>query len=296
VLVFEIWHPMLHVLPVRWASAAPPAWQRWIEQQPGREPIVQLPLGSPPGDAHAMVLSTRHWRPLVNGYSGFLPAGYYLRRVLASFPDERSQALLRGLGVRHVVAEGRQVACARLDATPQAGMQIAFRAPGACVVELSGDPPSPVAPGVSLPIARLVSSDGDEVALGAAGILVREWSQAVEPTTSGWLRVDLDAPAEVQAVVLRLGRRFGAYLRQYRVETSLDGRTWQTVRDEPIGEAPLVAYRQDPADLRIRIDVTPTEARHVRLLRTADRGEGAFDLWAGWQAWGMAGVEVWGTP
>jgi hypothetical protein len=296
VLVFEIWHPMLHVVPVRWVSAAPPAWQSWIEQQPGREPIVQLPLGSPAGDARAMVLSTRHWRPLVNGYSGFLPAGYYLRRVLASFPDERSQTLLRGLDVRYVVAAGRTAACTRLEASPQAGMRIAFRAPAACVIELSGAVPAAAEPGVSLPVARLVSSDGEELALDTAGTLVREWSQAVEPTTSGWLRIDLEAPAQVQAVVLRLGRRFGLYLRQYRVETSLDGRTWRTVRDEVVGEAPLVAYQRDPEDLWVRIDVTPTEARHLRLLRTADRGEGAFDLWAGWQAWGLAGIEVLGTP
>jgi hypothetical protein len=293
---------MLHVLPVRWASAAPPAWQSWLEQQPGHEPIVQLPLGSPAGDARAMVLSTGHWRPLVNGYSGFLPAGYYLRRVLASFPDDRSQTLLRELGVRYAVVDGRGYRragaspCARLLAEPRAGMRIAFSEPTGCVVELSGPAPPAAETGASLRIARLVSSDGDDLRLDASGALGRPWSQPVDSTTSGWLRADLDTPARVQAVVLRLGGRFGLHLRQYRVETSRDGRTWTTVRDEPIGEAPLVAYRSDPDDLWLRIEVTPADARHVRVVRTADRGERAFDLWAGWHAWGVAGLEIHGAP
>jgi hypothetical protein len=49
-------------------------------------------------------LSTFHWQPLVNGYSGF-PPPVYLRTldVLRRFPDEESIARLRRLEVRYVV-------------------------------------------------------------------------------------------------------------------------------------------------------------------------------------------------
>jgi hypothetical protein len=48
--------------------------------------------------------STRHWHPLLNGYSGFVPESYRRHAaVLASFPDEPGLALLRKLGVTHVV-------------------------------------------------------------------------------------------------------------------------------------------------------------------------------------------------
>jgi len=300
-LFFEVWHPPLRAIGVPWATNVSPR-QRWLAARTGREAIVELPLGAPAADARAMVESTRHWRPLVNGYSGFLPAGYYLRRVLASFPDERSLALLRGLGVRYAVVNDRDYRrdaaspCARLDAAPAAGARLAFGEPGGCVVELTGAAPAPADAGVPLPVARIVSSSGEELVADAAGRLAHPWSQAVESASSGWLQVDLAAPARVATVVLHLGRRFGLYLRQYRVETSLDGRTWRTVRDEPVGEAPLVAYARDPSALRVRIDLPATAAHHVRVVRTGDRGEGAFDLWPGWQAWGVAGLEVRGPP
>jgi hypothetical protein len=296
-LVFEIWHPPLRAIGVPWATSVSPR-PRWLAARTGREAIVELPLGAPAEDARAMVESTRHWRPLVNGYSGFLPAGYYLRRVLASFPDERSLALLRGLGVRYAVVNdrgyrrGAASPCARLAAAPEAGVRLAFSEAGGCVVELTGAAPVPAVAGPRLAVERVVSSSGDELAADGAGTLARPWSQAVEAGSSGWLQVDLVAPARVATVVLHLGRRFGLFLRQYRVETSLDGRTWRTVRDEPVGEAPLVAYARDPSALRVRIDLPPTAARHVRLVRTGDRREGAFDLWPGWHAWGVAGVEV----
>jgi hypothetical protein len=45
-----------------------------------------------------------HWRPLVNGFSGFFPPGYdALAGITRGFPDERSLALLNEIGVRLVV-------------------------------------------------------------------------------------------------------------------------------------------------------------------------------------------------
>lgn len=51
-----------------------------------------------------MVNSTRHWKPLLNGYSGFRPASYdtaYL--AMRSFPSDASLIALHELGVTHVV-------------------------------------------------------------------------------------------------------------------------------------------------------------------------------------------------
>ena len=51
-----------------------------------------------------MVNATRHWKPLVNGYSGFMPPGYgVIARTLNGFPDPASFAWLRSKGVTTVV-------------------------------------------------------------------------------------------------------------------------------------------------------------------------------------------------
>ena len=67
-----------------------------------------------------MLASTRFWRPIVNGYSGFKPASFY-RNVdaLRGFPDPGSIAHLRHLGVTHVVVDSRNMAPAALERLPQ---------------------------------------------------------------------------------------------------------------------------------------------------------------------------------
>src|SRR5581483_5969435 len=55
------------------------------------------------GNARYMLNSTRHWKPLVNGYSAFIPPAYYpLSEVLTTFPSEQAVRALRAAGVTHV--------------------------------------------------------------------------------------------------------------------------------------------------------------------------------------------------
>jgi hypothetical protein len=54
------------------------------------------------------VNSTRHWRPLLNGYSGFRPASYEASyEAVRSFPSDESLLALSKLGVTHVVVHQR---------------------------------------------------------------------------------------------------------------------------------------------------------------------------------------------
>jgi hypothetical protein len=70
--------------------------------------VAEFPMPLPeelPGDDHRYAyLSTFHWKPLVNGYSGFYPRSY-LNRIgrLSGFPNERSIQALRSEHVRYVV-------------------------------------------------------------------------------------------------------------------------------------------------------------------------------------------------
>ena len=85
--------------------------------------VVELPFYT--GRAafqHApyMLNSTAHWRPLVNGYSGFQPASFH-RHVeeLAGFPDRRSVETLKQLGVTHVFVHGGALDPARIVPFPE---------------------------------------------------------------------------------------------------------------------------------------------------------------------------------
>ena len=85
--------------------------------------IVSMPFYASPQfhlNDRFMLASTRFWKPIVNGYSGFKPASFY-RNVdaLRGFPDETSIAHLRGLGVTHVVVDARNMARGAVERLPQ---------------------------------------------------------------------------------------------------------------------------------------------------------------------------------
>ena len=85
----------------------PPAVYRMLARQP-RGVLAELPvpvLNQLPGaDPEYAYLSTFHWFPLVNGYSGYHPPSYLDRLDrLIEFPSERSLRQLRADNVRYVI-------------------------------------------------------------------------------------------------------------------------------------------------------------------------------------------------
>ena len=85
-----------------------PAVYQWLAAQPAGV-VCEYPVGPlegrvGPQDPTYMYYSTRHWKPLVNGYSGFTPPSYRrLLEELDGFPDDRSVAHLRVRGVRYLL-------------------------------------------------------------------------------------------------------------------------------------------------------------------------------------------------
>jgi PA14 domain len=87
--------------------------------------VVELPFQSRRNvslNAAYLLNSTRNWRPLVNGYSGFVPISYEQHfEQLGGFPDQKAIDALARLGVTHVFvhleAFGAQLGD-QLDRTP----------------------------------------------------------------------------------------------------------------------------------------------------------------------------------
>lgn len=80
-----------------------------------REPravVAEYPMASPRTifqNAPYMLYSTRHWKPMINGYSGFTPYSYRVHfEALKDFPEPGTLAALASLGVTHVVVHGSE--------------------------------------------------------------------------------------------------------------------------------------------------------------------------------------------
>ena len=101
-----------HVLPeprVYPPAQAPAIYHRVAALPPGTV-LLELPLGDPNWDIYSLYYSIVHWRPLVNGYSGFFPPGYGLMTLAFLDPDRDRQLAtdaLRASGATHVVVHER---------------------------------------------------------------------------------------------------------------------------------------------------------------------------------------------
>lgn len=87
------------------APPIPPAYDLLAREK--RAIIAEFPFPPPHNfflNAGSMLASTRHWHPILNGYSGFVPVSYKRAwESLKGFPDNPSLRALRALGVTHVV-------------------------------------------------------------------------------------------------------------------------------------------------------------------------------------------------
>ena len=91
-------------------------WKRWplpdadlgiyheIARRGDVRAVLHLPIVNDPWRAHYMYYSTLHWKPIANGYSGYLPATYVelRRRLHEQLLDDGTIDYLIDLGVTHV--------------------------------------------------------------------------------------------------------------------------------------------------------------------------------------------------
>ena len=90
-------------------SRAPRIYQH-VQRLPQEAVILEMPIGEPTWDTFATYYSTTHWRPLINGYSGYFPRSYALVALGLQDPDrdpETARLTLLSSGATHVLLHER---------------------------------------------------------------------------------------------------------------------------------------------------------------------------------------------
>jgi hypothetical protein len=253
--------------------------------------IAELPA-SFEGDALALFRSTTHWRPLINGYSGFFAIEQSVsHRILNRFPAEEALQYLWAAGGCAVVVRWPDYVQHIVEASRARGMTV--DAADAEVFIRLPPPPPPPDDGPELPRDgwSVTGTSDVDPRLAVDGDLDTLWLGSVaERRGPDSLTIDMGPPAEVHALAVELGRHLRRYLVTYRVEGSLDGQSWTVLAESKVAVPPLASYRHDPRRVRQRIGLRPTV---VRWLRLGPRGV-ARDL--GFRTWGVAELRVYGRP
>jgi hypothetical protein len=185
--------------------------------------VAALPLGE--GDTEVMLDGIAHFRPLLNGDSGFMPRPYDRAMELLEGPlTEEGLRFLRAVGVRHVLTRGEPGRPAAAEFADERILEVP-----------EGSQAEPVAMGT--PTVALWTGAGIVVDLGA-----------VRPV--GRVSFVLDDRPWIEAPGL---------------EASSDGLSWQSVpATASLADATLSSMR-DPRHARGELRFATVEARLLRL-------------------------------
>jgi hypothetical protein len=295
--------PSVSFEPVAAATSAPPVYA-WLAASAGDAAgaIVELPV--PQYDAIFMYRSRLHRRPLVNGYSGFLPYAHrYVVNALRCYPCLAAQRALADLDVRtHVLHlelfPPAQRAPIRQAVAGEAALHLAREFGDTLVIASRGTPPARPAPAILRALSRntwrATSSRGPrgvERAIDAspasawttaealedlrrpwAGLLLlreqRSWRDIVDlvPRGDAWFGVDLGTEQPVRRVSLAFSELGGPPTPPApAIRASADGTRWFDLPSDATVEPSVRALFDAPAEARFVYDWPPTTVRHIRV-------------------------------
>jgi hypothetical protein len=121
----------------------------WLRDEPSVKALIELPLFGDSRETAYMYGSTVHWKPIANGYSGYLADSYVeLSDHIPYVPHQDGLDLLRKMGITHVVVHAdtpRQVKMLnrweeRLGTGPDRQVERVYAEPGISIYRvLPGD-------------------------------------------------------------------------------------------------------------------------------------------------------------
>jgi hypothetical protein len=268
---------------------------RWLAEHRGPEPIAELPvrpLRLHRSGALEQYFATEHGRPILTGWPSFPPPALELIRFeLRDFPDARSLALLRGLGVRYAIVHPRRwhEERARFERRLQERADILptvaafeerphavwdrFELGGEAVLEILPAAAAPSEPCACRPIPpeaiTAAISDVGEARLATDGSRETRWTTAPADQRQGmFLELRLDRPRHVARVDVAAAFPYGEFGRYVEVLGLVDGE-WRRVgprADHAALVSTVRALVDDPRNAWLTYAVDPVPMAAVRLV------------------------------
>jgi F5/8 type C domain len=252
---------------------------------------LDLPL-TVPHDLKALYWGIFHERPLVNGYSGHFAPHYWVFRHLV---DERDHEVLTAM------AKGGDLEVV-IDRDEDPGRRLrAFVASHPAAEDVfTGDQyssyrirstPSPVShtriDGPTLTIASATATVGSRLLPRLNdGDLVSRWEGGRGQQAGDSLTLDLGSPRQVRGLELDLGGYVADFPRRLRIETSLDGASWEERWSGSGGGAALAGALLDARLMPLFFEFDPRPARFIRMTQLGS--DPVF-------YWSIAELRVFGT-
>lgn len=278
-------------LPV--GARLPPVY-RWLADQPGQEPLVELPVRPyrlTRLTSFDALYSTVHQKPTVFGRPSFFPPAYELLQwELRDFPDGRSFHLLSALGVRNVLVHparwegrrrGRMLRLQRHETLFPllrrfAGAQDPVWGPyrigdeevrAVAPLEGEGAPRECSCREVERTNLRFDANGANSPELAADGSRATRWTSGADQRGGFFFEIQLDRPRRIARVEVEVAYPYSEFARSLEI-VGFDGPEGRLMgpRDDVWHLVSLVRQLvRDPSEARLRYDLEPALVDRLRL-------------------------------
>ncbi len=86
-----------------------PQVYRWLRDQPDVKALLEIPISGDAGETDYLYASTVHWKPIANGYGGYMPVSHQMLTDRIGFlPNPAVFDLLRDWRITHIVVHARR--------------------------------------------------------------------------------------------------------------------------------------------------------------------------------------------
>ncbi len=222
-------------------------------------------------DLRALYWGIFHRRPLVNGYSGYFAPHYWVLRFLMEQGDHEVLTAMAKFGDLEVVvdheedAEGRWQAFASSHPAAEevftSGRYSSYR-----IRSAPGGVSHTRIEGPTLSIASAAASVGSHLLPRMTdGDLVSRWDGRRGQRAGDTLTLDLGSARQVRGVELDLGGYVADFPRRLRIETSIDGASWEERWSGSGGGAALAGALLDARLMPLFFEFEPRPARYIRM-------------------------------
>jgi hypothetical protein len=255
-----------------------------MEVPPARRPNrtgAQARLDLPITEAHdleALYGGIFHERPLVNGYSGYFAPHYGVFRYLLDQGDHEVLIAMASFGDLEVVVDHEEDADGRwvklLETHPGAEraytseLYSSYRIRSATRPEATKklEGATILVVGRSVGFVSATASAGlDLLPRMTDGDLVSRWEARREQRPGDSVTLDLGSAKQVRGLELDLGGYVADFPRQLRIETSVDGASWQEIWTGSGGVPALAGALLDAKVMPLLFPFEPHAARYIRM-------------------------------
>jgi F5/8 type C domain len=251
--------------------AAVPTQIRSIARTDPSAAVLELPVGVTERDTSAVYRSIGSNRPLVNGYSGYVPPHYVVLVVALQREEVDALAELASDAPLIVVADRDEQFVRWSRFIERAGATVVADEGRWRIYQLAKAPRPPVrVEGAALPIRSIDPNTGaDWASRMVDGDLRTEWNSKHVQAGDEEVVVDLGQARDVSAVRLDHGPFMGDFPRQLVVDCAAEGEAWQECWHGSSAALTLRAAIADPRTVALTIPIGRPAVRRLRLRQTA---------------------------